>query len=75
MTIKELKTKSREKKRREFEFNFFLRSPEEDKLRTSANFLKTPSKSTKPDSTTILLHMMAAILETPIMISTKDSSL
>jgi hypothetical protein len=63
MTIKELRTKSREKRRREFEFNFFLRSPEEDKLRTSANFLKTPSKSTKPDFTTILLHTMAAILE------------
>ena len=72
MIIKEPRTKSKERRKRDLEFNYFSKSQEEDKPRTNANFLKTVSKSTKLAYTTTWLLMMAAILETPTMISPKD---
>jgi len=45
MTIKELKTKNKERKKKDYEYRCFLRSREADKLRTSASFWKIHSKN------------------------------
>ena len=72
MITKEPKTKSKEKRKKESESNYYSKSPEEDKPRTSASFSRTASKSTNLAFTTTWLNMTAAISEMPIMNSTKD---
>ena len=74
MIIKGPRTKSKERKKKELESNYYSKSPEEDKPRTSASFLRIASKSTRRASTIITsTHTRTAILEMPIMISTKAS--
>jgi hypothetical protein len=68
MITKEPRTRSKERRRRESESNYSLRSQEEDKPRTSASSLRRVFKSMKLAFTITKWLTMAAILEILIMI-------
>jgi hypothetical protein len=72
MIIKELRTKSRERKRKDSAFKCFSKSPEEGKPRISASSSKKAFKSTNLVFIIIKsLLMKAAILVMSIMMSIK----